>query len=585
MYPGKPGLVINVGVTGHRNINDVEKASLTMICRGILIEIYKNIEEIHKEAHDLYSKEPYKLQLISSIAEGFDRIAAAVSLEFGYELQCPLPFSRDEYLQDFETDESVMEFKSLLSRANSVYEINLGRDSLEKTYLNAGSVMLEHTDILLTFWDGKPSKGPGGTGDIVELAREKGIPVIQIDRSMQVECEGASLWEEKVKEVMMEILYPFNDVSKYNFLPTIYFNEDVSKAGHAGLYNYVLNLLTPPKVEHELISLKKYKADDYEIDDGIKGYYSHFLYEADELAKYYSNYYRSAGIFKAVIPMLANIGLAIGFYWRWGENTNLVNVFGFLSQAFFLYWLVRSLGDKNEKKRWHQKFIDYRILAECLRYQAYLAPFGLTLGGIEIPAYNKNDTVSWINWYLRGITRGISLPNMKIDNNVLNGAKELFKREVLTEQFIYHNEKSQILNFAGRKLKKLGIIMFATGAIITLVRVLVHFICQIDPNLIWFPDSKHKIIKIPTFFNMLSLLLPAFGSTIQAIGTQAGFEKLSSQFGFMSEQLKRIYNEDDTQKKWTFLRMRKWISSVVGLMINEVTDWRVFVKGKVIQRQ
>ena len=62
-------------------------------------------------------------------------------------------------------------------------------------------------------------------------------------------------------------LVKFNcDVSKDNFLPTIYFNEDVAKAGHAGLNNYVPNLLTPPKIEHELISLKKYKADDYEID-------------------------------------------------------------------------------------------------------------------------------------------------------------------------------------------------------------------------------------------------------------------------------------------------------------------------------
>jgi len=37
--------------------------------------------------------------------------------------------------------------------------------------------MLAEADELLAAWDGKPARGYGGTADVVDAARDQGIPV------------------------------------------------------------------------------------------------------------------------------------------------------------------------------------------------------------------------------------------------------------------------------------------------------------------------------------------------------------------------------------------------------------------------
>jgi hypothetical protein len=50
-----------------------------------------------------------------------------------------------------------------------------GRD-----YLRAGHAMLDQADLLLALWDGAPSRGTGGTAEVVEEACRRGIPVIHL---------------------------------------------------------------------------------------------------------------------------------------------------------------------------------------------------------------------------------------------------------------------------------------------------------------------------------------------------------------------------------------------------------------------
>ena len=48
-------------------------------------------------------------------------------------------------------------------------------------YGPAGAAILDRSDMLLAVWDGSPSRGPGGTADMVTQARIRGMPVLIID--------------------------------------------------------------------------------------------------------------------------------------------------------------------------------------------------------------------------------------------------------------------------------------------------------------------------------------------------------------------------------------------------------------------
>ena len=47
-------------------------------------------------------------------------------------------------------------------------------ESSEDAYFAAGSYIADESDVLLAVWDGRPSGGLGGTGDIVLRRRARG---------------------------------------------------------------------------------------------------------------------------------------------------------------------------------------------------------------------------------------------------------------------------------------------------------------------------------------------------------------------------------------------------------------------------
>jgi len=70
-------------------------------------------------------------------------------------------------------------FLELLAVADQVIELP---PSLTRTeaYESAGLFVLDHIDVLIALWDGKPAKGRGGTGQMVAEARARGLPMAWI---------------------------------------------------------------------------------------------------------------------------------------------------------------------------------------------------------------------------------------------------------------------------------------------------------------------------------------------------------------------------------------------------------------------
>lgn len=111
---------------------------------------------------------------VSCLAQGSDRLFAALVLDLGGRLEIVLP-ARD-YRDAKVAPDNLAEFDRLLAAATTV-RVG-GRDrSCREAYMCASTDMLAAVDLLVAVWDGRPAHRPGSTGDVVVAARGKGLPV------------------------------------------------------------------------------------------------------------------------------------------------------------------------------------------------------------------------------------------------------------------------------------------------------------------------------------------------------------------------------------------------------------------------
>lgn len=146
-------LAVCVGVSGHRDISDKNISDVLSATRKVLTDIAALTPN---SAH----------VLISSLAEGGDRIAARCALEMGWQLGVVLPAAAAIYRPDFKTRQSQEEFDELMSQASWIHEVD-PQNSQQPDYLAAGMVVMQCSLLLLAYWDSASPRLEGGTTDIV----------------------------------------------------------------------------------------------------------------------------------------------------------------------------------------------------------------------------------------------------------------------------------------------------------------------------------------------------------------------------------------------------------------------------------
>lgn len=251
-------LNIVIGVTGHRKLPN-EKL------------IHENINNVIKSLEirfdGILESSNYSLSVISPLAEGTDRIAVEEVLKLEksekferISLEVILPFSEDEYVNDFKESESKEEFKTLLKRASSIKFLN-GTNSREDAYYQTGAYTVDNCDILIAVWNGKPAAGKGGTADTVKYARDRNKWIFWIN------SETGSITEEGNEEAIFEYLKLYNkeyvNNKKINNSFDELYNSFINKANQYNFSSNFINKLTinllPQFIKADLLANKYQK--------------------------------------------------------------------------------------------------------------------------------------------------------------------------------------------------------------------------------------------------------------------------------------------------------------------------------------
>lgn len=160
-------LPLVIGVTGHRDLREEDREAL----EERVLEIFQTLQARYPDT---------PLAVLSPLAEGADTLVAQVAVSHGIRLIAPLPMDRAEYEKDFRAPGSLERFRYLLSLADPSFSLPteaacghvLSRDGC---YAQVGAYVASHCQILIAFWDGTDNGREGGTAQVVKFKLE-GIP-------------------------------------------------------------------------------------------------------------------------------------------------------------------------------------------------------------------------------------------------------------------------------------------------------------------------------------------------------------------------------------------------------------------------
>ena len=115
----------------------------------------------------------------SSIARGSDTLFAEAVVQRQIPWWLVLPFPADRFQRDFSPDDW-KRVTPLFAKARRTEQIE-PCSSDNESYMQTGVRLVDQADIMFVVWDGQPSRGFGGTGDVVAYARAIGKPLTWID--------------------------------------------------------------------------------------------------------------------------------------------------------------------------------------------------------------------------------------------------------------------------------------------------------------------------------------------------------------------------------------------------------------------
>lgn len=584
--PPRPVLTFRVGVTGHRGLSLAQMARLEGQIAHLLRRIATEVGAIHADHGDIYAAATPKLSLLSQLAKGADQLVAGIGLGLGFGLRTVLPLSPRAYRTDFEGADAIA-FDDLLRRSEHVWRPLTGRGPRDRAYALAGEATVAQSDIVLAIWDGKPARGVGGTGDVVEAAIRRGVPVLHVNASgdggavvLWSALAGLSpekldhrnapsgpLNDDTLREIVRALLAPPLDEEEVAGLRT-FLTDHARRLSVRPEYPLLLaltgvqplrrrNFIAPDYLRGAEASWRNFYDQPLvgmeETRESLIGLQEAFAW-ADGLADHFAQSYRSAGVFNYVAGALAVMMALIGI---------LAPHAATLLQAGELLAVLLLIGNTNlgNSRGWHRRWLDYRFLAEQLRPMRSLA----LLGAATPERYGHTrvePATRWTDWYAAAIWRGIGPPPTIPNAKALKALIDHLTREEVDDQVAYNRRNAARMHRLDHRLHLIGTALFyvTTGLSVTALAA-------------WSLHTKipHLEARLMTF---VSATLPTIAAAVFGIRGQGDFAAAGGRSAETAAWLDRVSIQLREHPGDLTLASRG-LENATQLMLEDLGDWRV----------
>jgi hypothetical protein len=507
---------MRAGITGHRWPDDDAEARRAVA--AALADVFSRC------ANHATKWTPVTAAVLSSLAEGADRLAADWAVRNGVRLEALLPLPPDEYATDFATEESRAHFRELLEAAAAVSVVP-EQESRENAYRAAGEAVVQRIDVLLAVWDGECARGVGGTAEIVQAAVALHVPVY---------------WLRAERHDDRTATYTIADVASapvHHVRPVPAAVQLLSEPAFRMLDRYNRARLPAP-------TDPPFGPTDHPTARRLADLY----YRADRMAVQARDAMRRASRLLYSLAVVA-VGVAAGQLvfmphrtWPiWLELGALVLILGIL-----------LLG---RRSRLLDRWLSIRLLAERLRSSYFLALIGASpaLGTVHTDLEVPSTAIEWTGRAVREAL--LSAPAPTRDGIDLERGRRELLAGWIDDQLKYQRD---VVDRAQRRHRLSQVVTLGLFSL-SLAAALMHVMYWLRPE------------SAPEYWSYISVVAPAAGAAVGAYAEQREYERQRIRARRMVQVLAQAH--DDVVRTKTMTELRRSAEALDLVIQGESADW------------
>ena len=579
--PPELAFALCVGVTGHRSeaLAAADPAALGRRVDALLGEIEAAALALLASERSCFSDEPPLMTLVSPLAGGADQLVAARAIERGWDLQAVLPMERGAYRGSMPADDA-RELDRLADRSRCLLELPGDPARPLDAFVMAGRATVAHSDLLIALWDGQPARGRGGTAETIERALVRGTPVIHLpvdpaepvtilwsafDPVVVTEVGdhgcGRPATPESIAIMLTALLAPPNAEIERSFVRR-YLGERARRLSLRVEYPLLMAVAGARRIRRRDLSAKpriaaahgewaEYRAQCQSCH-GVEAPLDRLqaAYEwSDRLATHFAQTYRSSHVLNFV---LAALGAWIGL------SGLVLDVSPRLLAATetLVVTIIIVNTVTGSRRCWHQRWLDYRQLAERLRPMRSLKLLGVAApdapGSAAEPVARR-----WIDWYAGAMWRSMGCPAGRIAEADVTALARAITEKELDPQIAYNRRNASEVRNLDRRLERLALALFVATLLIALISAV-------------YPAA---LAGIGAWSTVLSAGLPVLGTAIFGIRVQGDFGALSARSNATAAQLERLAEELRTAR--SLPRAADLAEQAGRVMLADLGEWRL----------
>ena len=465
-----PAPVFSIGLTGHRDVA-IQGSTGEAVERSVgdvFDALRRAVPPAVAQESAYFSVDTPVTRLITMGAEGAALLGIRAAIRTGLELSYVIPFSLNEYSRDF-SSAAASEAMKLLAQSGALLELPGLRSEGARAYERANEIILSNIDVLVAVWNGERARGGPGpetsckapSSGAFQLSssdpKSPQTPFLLSGRSfVDSDPPAATDLDRKplaadLSDLVHSVMRPPSSSAKRQALLDL-IREAPGSAAWRSEYPLLLQLLggNPGSMRRIIVQAPDVMGDargasrvSLAQSDRLNAL-EHARTTIDELAVRYGRLFRSSSVSQYFLVMFG--------VWMSGVVGLLLPSLSMFSMAVQVAINGVVLVDSafRARHRWQERWLDYRVIAEQLRWLGFRYVFGLEIRQLTRP--NSRRIASWTDWYLERTARALGPPQGQFDPASIAAAADQLKNVEIAEQIEYHRKTFRQLGLLEKRI-------------------------------------------------------------------------------------------------------------------------------------
>jgi hypothetical protein len=583
--------------------------------RSVLGDIAATIDQLAAAPESGFAPGRVPLTLFSALAEGTDRLAAEAVLqtEDRWCLHAVAPFDLPHYERDFQppasAPHSVEHFRTLW-RAAAARTVLDGVPGEFDAYAPLARALVDLCDILVVVWDGEHGRGPGGTASSVQHARRDDIVIIRIDAQTPSECWLENLERQDhgraerlsgLESRLRSLLAPPRPVRSVGEPAPIdlradYFAERIRARPQPRVHDRVVALLQGTSVDGRHIPFRERLARSRQaggatasrndpgletrdawtprwsrmpatVRDQVLNRFADHHGWADRLATVYGAAFRQTFTWVFMLAWIAVLAAYLGAV-RFDVTPAGLSIVVLIEIGVLA--TINLLVHRGRQRRLHERWLDYRSLAERIRHLAVLWPLARSTPLVRVPLspLPGDPRESWVGWMLRGVAREAGMIEGMLDHAHALACRDLLRDAELEPQRAFHRSTRSRAAQVQHRLAQFAEGLFLAALLLASLHLLLGLAAH------WSPGVGPATHLVELILAGCGVAFPAIAASIHGFLGTGDFAGIAIRSASMEPELAQIDVRLGRLDPLDTTTVGELAVEVTALMERELSAWR-----------